>query len=130
MTHHTSAASCSTQRLGEKGWLSYKVDSAYLYLIIGLTISTIAQKDPGGPLEGEACNPDGTLKDASEITWIHSPSNMSPPPLPKQMRDDTDLEQVMTKKARVSSGFMRNELTFHGFTTSLVKRWRIWSMCW
>jgi len=26
--------------------------------------------------EGEACNADGTLKDASEMDWIHSPSQL------------------------------------------------------
>ena len=33
-------------------------------------------KDPAIP-DGEAYNADGTLKDASEIDWIHSPSQLS-----------------------------------------------------
>jgi len=29
--------------------------------------------------EGDACQPDGTLKDASEMEWLHSPSDLNPP---------------------------------------------------
>ena len=29
--------------------------------------------------EGDACRPDGTLKDASEMEWLHSPSDLNPP---------------------------------------------------
>jgi len=27
--------------------------------------------------DGEACRPDGTLKDAHEIEWLHSPSDLN-----------------------------------------------------
>ena len=32
--------------------------------------------------DGEACNADGTFKDASEIEWLNSPTNLVAPPLP------------------------------------------------
>ena len=28
--------------------------------------------------EGEACNPDGTLKDADKMEWLNSPSDSAP----------------------------------------------------
>jgi hypothetical protein len=34
-------------------------------------------KDASKP-DGEACGDDGTLKDASEIKWVHSPSQSHP----------------------------------------------------
>lgn len=37
-------------------------------------------KDVSKP-DGEACNPDGTLKDAEDIGWVNSPSDSLPPPL-------------------------------------------------
>jgi hypothetical protein len=30
--------------------------------------------------EGEACNPDGTLKDADKMEWLNSPSDLAPVP--------------------------------------------------
>jgi hypothetical protein len=44
-----------------------------------LTIDTVFEKD-GPKLVGEAVNPDGTLKDASEMRWVNSPSDETPPP--------------------------------------------------
>jgi hypothetical protein len=35
-------------------------------------------KDASRPWEGEACNADGTLKDASEMQWVNSPSQITP----------------------------------------------------
>ena len=44
---------------------------------IELTIDTQVQKDLTKP-DGKACNVDGTLKDASEIQFLHSPSDVAP----------------------------------------------------
>jgi hypothetical protein len=35
---------------------------------------SVYTRDASKPWEGEACNEDYTLKDASEIVWVHSPS--------------------------------------------------------
>lgn len=48
-------------------------------------------KDVSKP-DGEACNDDGTLKDASEIEWAHSPSQSHPGPVlygEKRKRNDS-----------------------------------------
>ena len=39
----------------------------------------VFNKDMSKP-DGEACNADGTLKDATEIEWINSPLDIIPPP--------------------------------------------------
>ena len=49
-------------------------------------------------LDGEACNADGTLKDAMEIEWVNSPSDLIP--LKKRPFDD---EADLMKKPYVSS---------------------------
>ena len=68
------------------------------------TGSRSIQKDITKP-DGEACNADGTLKDASEIEWLHSPGSKSPPvSLSKRARNDTssDADGIAFKKTRVS----------------------------
>jgi len=67
-------------------------------------------KDASKP-EGEACNPDGTLKDADKMEWLNSPSDLVPPPLENHnenqnecvhdLDDESDDERV-TKRLRVS----------------------------
>jgi hypothetical protein len=63
--------------------------------------------------EGEACNADGTLKEAKEIQWLYSPSDESPSALPaKRSHSDalddgdegcSDADQLTKpKKRRVS----------------------------
>ena len=59
------------------------------------------------PLSGDAVNSDGTLKDASEIRWVHSPSELTPPPLEKRVleneNDDGDSDgDLLPKRRRVS----------------------------
>jgi hypothetical protein len=44
-------------------------------------------------LEGDAVRPDGTLKDASEMEWPHSPSDPSPPKLSETERPILPLAQ-------------------------------------
>lgn len=63
------------------------------------------QKDVTKP-DGEACNNDGTLKDASEITWLHSPGS-SPVSSSKRGHNDSSDEDEVTskKKTRVSIKF-------------------------
>ena len=43
--------------------------------------------------DGEACNVDGTLKEASEIVWLHSPSNSSAILWSKCAHNDSDKDQ-------------------------------------
>ncbi|KAH9977017.1 hypothetical protein BGW80DRAFT_1456384 [Lactifluus volemus] len=57
--------------------------SQYIPILTELTLNTVLQKDMSR-LEGEAVNDDGTLKDADEITWLHSPSDETPLPPAKQ----------------------------------------------
>ena len=59
------------------------------------------QKDITQP-DGKVCNADGTLKDASEITWLHSPgSKLSPAPFSKHAHNDSDEDEVTLKKKLV-----------------------------
>ena len=57
--------------------------------------------------DGDACNTDETLKDAQDIEWQHSPSDLVPPPLlaMKQVLDDEEdrADLRAAKKTRVSS---------------------------
>ncbi|KAM6503724.1 hypothetical protein JOM56_000667 [Amanita muscaria] len=63
-----------------------------------LTLNTAIKRDKTTPV-GEACNPDGTLKDASDMVWVNSPSDLTPPPLStKRGHDDTDDENLDTAK--------------------------------
>jgi len=39
-------------------------------------INTLFLKDMSKP-EGEACNPDGMLKDAEQIEWLNSPLDLN-----------------------------------------------------
>jgi hypothetical protein len=56
--------------------------------------------------EGEARNPDGTLKDAEEIEWLNSPSDLLPPlfenPDKHALHNESDDDHVV-KRCRVSS---------------------------
>jgi hypothetical protein len=58
--------------------------------------------------EGEACNPDGTLKDADTMEWLNSPSDLAPATFENHdedvlhvLDDETDNERVK-KRRRVS----------------------------
>lgn len=68
---------------------------------------TRVQQDTTKPI-GEACNADGTLKHASEIDWLNSPSDEIPPPFSKRVRSEdldprfVDADQVNSKRPRVS----------------------------
>ena len=60
-------------------------------------------KDTSKP-DGEACNPDGTLKDAEQIKWLNSPSD-SPPPFEnhnKHALDDESDNDRVAKRCWVS----------------------------
>jgi len=48
--------------------------------VVELTLDTHFWKDEGKP-DGEACNVDGTLKDAKDMEWLNSLSELLPPPL-------------------------------------------------
>ena len=68
-----------------------------------LTIDTLYLKDTSKP-EGEACNLDGTLKDASQIEWVNSPSDVVPPSFKnhdEHTLDDKSEDDHITKKHRV-----------------------------
>ena len=54
-------------------------------------INTLPLKDPSKP-EGEACNADGTLKDAKQIAWVHSLSDLPPPPFENPNKHSLDDE--------------------------------------
>jgi len=61
-------------------------------------------KDTSKP-DGEACNPDGTLKDSKEIEWLNSPSDLLPPPFEnhkKHALDDEPNNDHVAKRCRVS----------------------------
>ena len=71
-----------------------------------LTITTAFLKDASKP-KGEACNPDGTLKDADKVEWLNSPLDLVPPSLEnfsKHVIDDeiNDDDAPVTKRRRVS----------------------------
>ena len=74
-------------------------------MALELQIDTRVQHDTTKPI-GEACNTDGTLKDASEIDWLNSPSDEMPqaPALLKRTRSvDLNTESdVNSKRPRVS----------------------------
>ena len=56
-----------------------------------LTITMAFLKDASKP-EGEACSPDGTLKDADMIEWLNSPSDLVPPSLENFSKHVIDYE--------------------------------------
>jgi hypothetical protein len=62
-------------------------------------------KDTSKP-EGEACNADGTLKDAEQMQWLNSPLDLPPPSFKNQEKhglgDGSDDDRV-AKWHRVSS---------------------------
>ena len=68
-----------------------------------LTVDTSVERDTLEP----ALNPDGTMKDASEIEWLHSPSDeltasLSKRPWTEDSGDNLDFVGVR-KRARVST---------------------------
>jgi hypothetical protein len=54
--------------------------------------------------EGEACNPDGTLKDADKIEWLNSPLDLAPVPFENRQEhvlhvlDDEPNDECLTKR--------------------------------
>ena len=57
--------------------------------------------------DGEACNADGTLKDANEMQWLNSLSNEQPILPSKRFHENDDVDyqdddEFLTKKLRVS----------------------------
>ena len=48
--------------------------------------------------DGEACNVDGTLKDAAEMIWLHSPGSKSPIAFSKCAHNDSDEDEITLKK--------------------------------
>ena len=66
--------------------------------------------------EGDAVGSDGKLKDASEIAWLHSPSDETPNTLPslganplKQKADkDEDTDEAKIKKKKQSTADVSN----------------------
>jgi hypothetical protein len=68
-----------------------------------LTINTSFLKDASKP-EGEACNPDGTLKDADKMEWLNSPSDLAPVPFDNHQEhvlhilDDEPDDKHITKR--------------------------------
>ena len=71
--------------------------------MLELEIDTRVQCDATKPV-GEACNGDGTLKDASEMNWLNSPSDEMPPPFSKRARSldlDAQFIEGNTKRSRV-----------------------------
>ena len=66
------------------------------------TAVTRVQQDTTKPF-GEACNADGTLKDATEISWLNSPSDETrPTPSFSKRARSVDAEQGSSKRSRVS----------------------------
>ena len=50
-------------------------------------------------LDGEACNVDGSLKDAAEMIWLHSPgSKSSLIPFSKRTHNNSDEDEITLKK--------------------------------
>ena len=78
-----------------------------------LKINIRAQNNVTKPV-GEACNADGTLKEANEIVWLNSPSDENPPGFLKCAHtpesDLQDLQQRNPKKARVSHQLFHQKL--------------------
>ena len=83
---------------------------------VGLGIATSSLKDFSKP-DGDACNEDGTLKDASEMDWPDSPSGSTNNVKLKRVYDDdpsdgeageeedansNDMVQNRNKRQRVS----------------------------
>ena len=56
---------------------------------------------------GNAVNPDGTLKDASAIGWVHSPSELMPRPGPKKLvlENGDRLDDLLPKRQHVCCSF-------------------------
>ena len=76
--------------------------------MLELQIDTQVQHNSTKPI-GETCNADGTLKDASKIKWLDSPSDETPPvPIPFSKCthsvdfNDTQLVEFNSKRPQVS----------------------------
>ena len=70
-----------------------------------LKIDTEVLHDATKPI-GDACNADGTLKDASEIDWLHSPSDENSS-FSKRTRSEefVNADRMNSKRVRVSKHF-------------------------
>ena len=64
-------------------------------------INTKYLKDATKP-DGEACNADRTLKDASEMEWLNSPTDLVAPALPSSKGPQLTDSSRRTKKKQVS----------------------------
>jgi hypothetical protein len=59
--------------------------------------------------DGDARRPDGTLKDAREMSWLHSPSDVNklkrslPRDEDESSENETDLESIAPPKSKVST---------------------------
>ncbi|KIL54387.1 hypothetical protein M378DRAFT_18934 [Amanita muscaria Koide BX008] len=103
-TKHNTAASSAQKKKREQAQRNRTVKDHRI--ILESTINTLFAKN-APRLEGEAVNPDGTLKDANEITWVHSPSDPTPsllaPPPEKRVLDDVaedELEGARLKRVK------------------------------
>ena len=56
---------------------------------VNLSITTSGLKDASKP-DGEACNDDGTLKEASEMDWPDSPTDLAAPATLKRRAHSDD----------------------------------------
>ncbi|KAM6494942.1 hypothetical protein JOM56_009565 [Amanita muscaria] len=71
------------------------------------TAAPNAQNKKSPRLEGEAVNPDGTLKDAEEITWVHLPSDPTPPPPEKRVLDDVAEDEIEGARLKRHRSFLQ-----------------------
>lgn len=81
-------------------------------------INTKNLKDTTKP-DGEACNADGTLKDASEMEWLNSPTDLAAPALPLSKNPQLADSGKRTKNQQVSLPLMPTDsdlLTVSKFT--------------
>jgi len=93
----------------KRPWVSLHLlaaDSRLIKSTLDLHVNSAASKDHTKP-NSEACNADGTLKDAKYIDWPDSPSKAAPPPLKclHADSDDDDLPAIIaptSKKSHVS----------------------------
>ena len=60
--------------------------------LVELSVNTLHPIISESEWSGDAVNPDGTLKDASEIRWVNSPSELTPPPLENCVLEIAELD--------------------------------------
>lgn len=58
-------------------------------------------KDTSKP-DGDACRPDGKLKEASEMEWLHSPSEHNETRLRRRLSISSESDDDVLPKAKVS----------------------------